>query len=88
MFSIGTRLGVAKITHLCSYLCLVHYPVFEVLDFPLCCAVGLIVFGEGAGDIRGGRDDDEAYGPIHIDIPIIYFQTPQNTLYVRTMLDM
>ncbi len=43
---------------------------------------GLTVFGEGAGDIRGERDDDEAYGPLTVDTPIIFFNSPQTTVYV------
>ena len=50
-----------------------------------CCCLGLTVFGEGAGDVRGGPVDDKAFGPIRIDIPIIYFNTRRHILYVRCM---
>ena len=40
------------------------------------------MFGEGAGDSRGEQLDDAAYGPIKFDIPIIFFEAPQYTVYV------
>ncbi len=47
-----------------------------------CIISGLTVFGEGAGDLRGGPDDDQAYGPIILDTPVIFLNTPQNISYV------
>lgn len=39
-------------------------------------------FGEGVGDTLGPREDDESFGPIHLSVPVVYFDQPQTSIYV------
>ena len=46
--------------------------------------LGLTVFGEGAGDTRGGPEDEGAFGPVTFSVPVIYLEARQYTAFVSS----
>ena len=48
----------------------------------LLCYPEFLLFGEGAGDALGPREDDGVTGAISLSIPVVYFGTQQHSLYV------
>ena len=42
----------------------------------------LFPFGEVNGDLRAPPADDDSFGPIQLEVPLILYREAENTLYV------
>ena len=42
-------------------------------------------FGEANGDIIATPVDDGSFGPIKLDVPIVFFQSEESLVYVRML---
>ncbi len=42
----------------------------------------LFPFGQVNGDLRAPPADDESFGPIQLEVPLILYMEAENTLYV------